>query len=520
LRGLDPRAPDVHLHWHRRDLRAVDNCGLDAGSPDESVLPVFVFDDAVLSHAAPPRVRFVLDALADLRRTYRDLGGDLIVRRGDPSAVLPAVADRYGADRVTWCRDYSGLARERDDAVRAALDASGGRGDARSVGTLTVDAVHDAVHHPPGDITTSDGDHYSVFTYYGRKWADREKRAPVDPPAPDRLPTPGDDATEPIPDLAALGFDEPEADVPEGTRSAGRRRLREFCGASGPGDADAEATGEGHVAAEATGACRSESAGRPAVFDYAGDREVPAMDGTSRLSPHLKFGTLGVREVYDATRAAMARTPDDAAREGVEEFREQLAWREFYAQVLAANPETVVENHRDFSEPIEWRTDPEAIAAWKAGRTGYPIVDAGMRQLLAEAWMHNRVRMIVASFLTKDLLLDWREGYAWFRERLVDHDTANDVGGWQWAASTGTDAQPYFRIFNPTTQGERHDPDATYVRRYVPELEGVPAELIHDWPDLDEGQRRARAPDYPAPIVDHATRREDALDMFERARGE
>jgi len=216
----------------------------------------------------------------------------------------------------------------------------------------------------------------------------------------------------------------------------------------------------------------------------------------------------------------MAGADNEGAREAVEEFQSQLAWREFYTQVLRHNPEVVTENYKQYDNEIAWREDPEALQAWKDGETGYPIVDAGMRQLRAEAWMHNRVRMIVASFLTKDLLIDWREGYDWFRRKLVDHDTANDNGGWQWAASTGTDAQPYFRIFNPMTQGERYDPDAEYVREYVPELRGVDPDLIHGWHEASLTERRSAAPEYPDPIVDHGERREAALAMFERARGE
>jgi len=231
--------------------------------------------------------------------------------------------------------------------------------------------------------------------------------------------------------------------------------------------------------------------------------------------------------VYAATESAMAEAgardegvEGTPAQDSVETFQSQLAWREFYTQVLYFNPDVVTENYKEYEQPIEWREDPEELAAWKAGETGYPIVDAGMRQLRDEAWMHNRVRMIVASFLTKDLLQDWREGYAHFRELLADHDTANDNGGWQWAASTGTDAQPYFRIFNPTTQGERYDPDAEYIREYVPELRGVDADDIHDWPELSDEERAALAPDYPAPVVDHGERREQALAMYKRARGE
>jgi deoxyribodipyrimidine photo-lyase len=210
----------------------------------------------------------------------------------------------------------------------------------------------------------------------------------------------------------------------------------------------------------------------------------------------------------------------DEERESVAEFQSQLAWREFYTHVLFFNPEVVTENFKSYENEIEWRDDPDELQAWRDGETGYPIVDAGMRQLKREAYMHNRVRMIVASFLTKDLLCDWRHGYAHFREYLADHDTQNDNGGWQWAASTGTDAQPYFRIFNPMTQGERYDPDAEYIAEYVPELRGVDPSVVHSWHECSPLQRRNAAPDYPEPIVDHSERREAALAMFERARGE
>jgi len=275
--------------------------------------------------------------------------------------------------------------------------------------------------------------------------------------------------------------------VPDAGQSVARERLEAFC--AGP------------------------------IYAYAAERDYPARDGTSRLSAHLKFGTVGIRTVWAATEDALAAAAGDDERASVEEYQSQLAWREFYAHVLRFNPETVAENYVEYDRPIEWRNDPAELAAWKAGDTGYPIVDAGMCQLLEEAWMHNRVRMVVASFLTKDLLVDWREGYRHFRAHLADHDTANDVGGWQWAASTGTDAQPYFRIFNPTTQGARYDPDAAYIREYVPALRGVEPATIHAWPDLDDGERTAVAPDYPAPIVDHAERREAAIEAFRTARG-
>jgi deoxyribodipyrimidine photo-lyase len=482
----------VPLHWHRRDLRPADNVGLaeaaDAATPADPLLPLFVFDEAVLAHAGPPRVAFLLDALESLRSWYRERGGDLLLARGDPRDVVPRVAAQRDADLVTWNRDYSLIARDRDAAVRREL---ADRGIDRA-------SFEDAVCHAPGSILTSEGEHYSVFSYYWRKWRDRDAGEPPDPPAPELLAQAdgepfADVGTDPLPDLddlcvPDLGVSEPTADVHPGTRADGLDRLADFC--DGP------------------------------IYEYDDRRDDPAADATSRLSAHLSFGTLGPREVLAAVDAAAADAPDDDARQNVVEYRRQCCWREFYAQVLADNPEMPTEPLKEFPNAIEWRDDPEALQAWKDGETGYPIVDAGMRQLQDEAWMHNRLRMIVASFLTKDLLIDWREGLAWFRERLVDHDVANDAGGWQWAASVGVDAQPYFRVFNPMTQGERHDPDAEYIRRYVPELREVEPDVIHDWTECSPTQRQRTAPGYPAPIVDHAERREQAIAAFERARGD
>ncbi|MBX0294211.1 cryptochrome/photolyase family protein [Haloarcula nitratireducens] len=464
----------MRLHWHRRDLRAADNAGLARASADDPVVPAFVFDTAVLDHAAPPRVAFMLDALDGLRSWYRDRGSDLVVARGDPREVLPELAAEYGADVVTWGKDYSGLARERDADVRQALDAA----------DVAREAVQDAVLHEPGEITTNDGDPYSVFTYFGRKWSEREKDAPYDAPEREALADVEGDA---LPTLDELGFDEPEADVPP----AGTDRARDLLDSFLEDD----------------------------VYRYEERRDYPADDCTSRLSAHLKFGTIGIREVYEGTAEARSATEPGSDRDSsVEEFQSQLAWREFYAQVLFANPNVVTENYKEYETEIRWNTDERGLRAWKDGETGYPIVDAGMRQLREEAFVHNRLRMIVASFLTKDLLVDWREGYDWFREKLVDHDTGNDNGGWQWAASTGTDAQPYFRVFNPMTQGERYDPDAEYIKRYVPELRDAGAEIIHNWHEASPTQRENAAPDYPEPIVDHSQRREEAIEMFERAR--
>ena len=468
----------MHLHWHRRDLRVPDNRALAAAVASAPVTPVFVLDPTVLRHGSPPRIGFLLDCLRSLRADYREVGSELLLTRGEPAEVLPALATDLDADRIVWNRDHSGLARERDATVRRALAEA----------DIDHESFHDALLFEPGSITTNEGTHYRVFSYFWRKWRERAKRDPVEVDTT-ALVDPESDAhgAGERPTLHDLGVEEPDVTLPDAGTAAARKRLDAFV--DGP------------------------------IYRYADRRDVPADEGTSRLSPDLKWGTIGIREVYRATEGAMAAADGTDEEDSVEAFRSQLAWREFYAHVLAANPEVVTENFVNFAQPIEWRHDPDGLRAWKDGETGYPLVDAGMRQLRRDAWMHNRVRMVVASFLTKDLLIDWRAGYDWFRRRLIDHDTANDTGGWQWAASTGTDAQPYFRVFNPTTQCERFDPDGEYVREYVPELRDAPTDVIHDWPSLSDEERREHAPNYPEPIVDHAERREEAIETFERARG-
>jgi len=476
----------MRLHWHRRDLRVTDNPAL---SGDDRLLPVFVHDPTILAYGAPPVVSFLLDALDSLREQYRERGGELLLARGDPSVVLPDLAAACDADAVIWNRDYSGLASERDRAVAAAL-ADAGVSVERSDGTLL---------HEPESITTNDGSHYSVFSDFWREWHNREKATPVAAPVRGDVVDPRNSLDEEwfveasgaagsLPSLAELGFDEPEADVQPAGTDAAHDLLADF---------------------------REDT-----IYRYRDDHEYPARESTSRLSPHLKFGTVGVRTVWNATEDAAAAASDEDALESVEKFRRQLAWREFYAHILEARPDVVTENYREYPDEIQWRDDPDGLQAWKDGETGYPLVDAGMRQLRTEAWVHNRVRMVAASFLTKDLLIDWREGYDWYRQKLVDHDTAHAAGGWQWAASTGTNAQPYFRILNPATQCEKYDPEGEYVREHVPELRDAPTDAIHEWPTLDAEERAAIAPDYPAPIVDHGERRERAIAAFEAARGD
>ncbi|PCR92654.1 cryptochrome/photolyase family protein [Natrinema ejinorense] len=478
----------MRLHWHRRDLRVTDNPAL-AG--DDRLLPVFVHDPAILAYGAPPVVSFLLGALDSLREQYRERGGELLLARGDPRTVLSDLAEACDADAVTWNRDYSGLASERDRAVAAALADAGVSVDVERFGGTLL--------HEPETITTADESHYSVFSDFLQEWRNQEKTAPVAAPVRGDVVDPRDSLDEewldeasgaagPLPSLAELGFDDPNADVQPAGTDVAHDLLADF---------------------------REDT-----IYRYGDDREYPARESTSRLSPHLKFGTVGIRAVWKATEDAAATAGDGYARESVETFQRRLAWREFYAHVLDARPDVVIENYREYPNEIQWRDDLGGLRAWKDGETGYPLVDAGMRQLRDEAWVHNRVRMVAASFLTKDLLIDWREGYDWYRRKLADHDTAHAAGGWQWAASTGTNAQPYFRFLSPVTQSKEYDPDGEYVREHVPELRDAPTDAIHEWPILDDEKRAVIAPDYTEPIVDYGEHYERAIEAFEAARGD
>jgi deoxyribodipyrimidine photo-lyase len=460
------------IHWFRNDLRLRDNTALaEACARADALLPAFVLDERLLASRAmgAPRVRFLLDCLARLAAELEARGHRLVVRRGDPARVLATLARESGASLVSWNRDTTPYAVRRDARVRAALERLGAR---------CVEATDRVVFAGP-EVRTRAGGAYAVFTPYRRAWRARLAEDPRRPRPAAKLPRPAPRvAGEALPSARALGFGGDAAELPTGGEAAALRRLGTFL--SG------------------------------AVEGYAEDRDRPAVDGTSRLSAHLRFGTLSPRECVHAALEAAAAEPRLAR--GAEKWLDELVWREFYAALLEREPRVLREPQRREYAAIAWDEDPEALAAWQEGRTGFPIVDAGMRQLRATGWMHNRVRMIAASFLVKDLLLDWRAGERWFLQRLVDGDPASNDGGWQWCASTGSDAAPYFRIFNPTAQGERFDAGGAYVRRFVPELRGVPDRFVH---------RPAQAPrpprGYPAPIVDHGERRELALERYREA---
>ena len=492
-----------YIHWFRRDLRLRDNPALLAALRASAgrVVPVFVLDDAILRapDTAAARVVFLLDSLRALDQALRDRGSRLIVRRGPPAQRLSELAEQAGAAGLCFNRDYTPFARDRDQAVHAAMAARG----------VEVRSFKDAVVVEAGELLTKAGTPYTVYTPYRRQW---RARVEADGPPPDeRLPAfalvPGQIESLAIPSAGELGFTTSQT-IPPGGEQAGLARLA---------------------------ARRGEA--RPGIGDYQTAREHPAIDGTSRLSPYLRFGCVApiacLRMALSLIADCRLQTADHEnassptiydLQSAIETWIGELAWRDFYYQILAHFPHVLGGAFRRSYDSLEWENDQRLFEAWRTGQTGYPIVDAAMRQLNAEAWMHNRARMIVASFLAKDLLIDWRQGERYFMQQLVDGDHASNNGGWQWAAGTGTDAQPYFRIFNPTSQGQKFDARGDYVRRYVPELAGVPERHIHaPWSLPAAEQRRLGVVigrDYPEPVVDHAARRAQALALYRRARAQ
>ena len=467
------------LWWARRDLRLKDNQALaGALAHADQVIPVFVLDPVLLGapDAGEKRVAFLFGGLRALDAELRARGSRLIVRRGDPADELADLLAESGADAVFAEEDVWPYAQRRD---------------ARVADVLPLHLVEGLTVHPAGAVLKTDGAPYMVFTPFSRRWKDLplpDESAIL--PAPAQIFTPSGISSLPIPEEPALPSSVP---FPPGEAEA-RRRLAAFT------------NGED----------------KP-MYRYAGMRDRMDVDGTSRLSPYLRFGMISARQAVVAARMALESAPQSETRRGAETWLNELIWREFYQAILYHFPGVLNRSFRANLQAIRWENDEAAFAAWRKGRTGYPVVDAAMRQLARTGWMHNRARMVVASFLVKDLLIDWRWGERQFMLHLVDGDPASNNGGWQWTAGTGTDAAPYFRIFNPVLQGKKHDPDGSYVRRWVPELAGVPDRFIHEpWKMPDDVQEECGCTigrEYPAPIVNHAWARERTLAAYSRARG-
>ncbi len=457
------------LVWFRRDLRDHDHAALSAAlAGAQQVYCAFVFDTEILD-ALPSRrdrrVHFIRESLLELDAALRKKGGGLIVRHGKAGEEIPALARELGVSAVFSNRDYEPAAKQRDVAVARALEADG-----IEFHTFKDQAIFDG-----DEVLTQAGKPFSVFTPYKNAWL---KRLTVADSAV--WPCTGQLASSDlssVPTLTEIGFETTDlAEVGIQPGMAGARALwDEF------------------------------RDGR--ITRYGALRDFPAVKGVSYLSVHLRFGTISIRELVRAALAAEANV-----------WLSELIWRDFYFMILDRFPHVVGHAFKPDYDAIRWADWPEGFAAWCEGRTGYPLVDAAMRQLNFSGWMHNRLRMVVASFLTKDLGLDWRLGERYFAEQLNDFDLSANNGGWQWASSSGCDAQPYFRIFNPITQSEKFDPDGKFIRRYVPELAKVPNKYIHAPWLMGRIEQEAIGVvigrDYPGPIVDHAKAREETLARY------
>jgi deoxyribodipyrimidine photo-lyase len=466
------------IWWIRRDLRLSDSQALaGALKHADEVIPVFISDPKLLEspYVGAKRLAFLRAGLSELDSELRARGSRLILRQGNPRDELVTLQSESGAEVIFAEEDVSPYARRRDAYVAKVLPL-------QLVNGLTV--------HPVGAVLKADGTPYTVFTPFSRAW----KNLPVSQAdqvltAPRRISSPRGLSSQPIPAEPNLPEDVPFSPG----ETAALSRLSTFL--------DGE---------------------EPSVYGYSGGRDRLDLGGTSGLSPYLRFGMISARQVAMAALAAIEAAPNDQARKGAETWLNELIWREFYIAILYHFPRVRRNSFRVGYDRIQWANDEDAFLAWCEGRTGYPVVDAAMRQLAQTGWMHNRARMIVASFLVKDLLIDWRWGERWFMQHLVDGDPAANNGGWQWTAGTGTDAAPYFRIFNPVSQGRKYDPQGACVRRWLPELVRVPDRFIHQpWTMSLEEQQSAGCyigQDYPAPIVDHAWARQRTLDAFAQAR--
>ncbi len=462
------------LHWFRRDLRLTDNTALAAALEEhDEILPVYIVSEWQNEHAwcGAPRQEFLCGCLASLAKNIEAKGGRLIVRRGRAEVVLEALLRATGADAIYFNRDPDPFGRTVEERIAKMAAALG----------VKVHGHKDVAIHERDEVLTGGATPFRVFTPYAKAWTKLDKPTPGRVIA--KISTPSSIASDHLPTLATWGLVS-DAHIIQPGETAARQRLHHFL--DGP------------------------------IFDYGATRNVPLGGANSRLSQDLRYGTLSIREVYAKCAALALAEPKHARSIGI--YVNELIWREFYMQVLWHWPEVLdhelQEHYRDLKWRDHWRpeTQPgsEAFQRWCAGQTGFPIVDAGMRELNATGYMHNRVRMITAMFLTKDLHIWWMHGESWFMRRLVDGEIASNNGGWQWSSSTGTDAAPYFRIQNPWSQTARFDPAGDYIKKWIPELRDVRAE------DLCQPHTTPLAKGYPLPMVDHHHERDVALEMFRR----
>ncbi len=466
----------IALHWFRRDLRVSDNTALsEAARRAELIVPVFILEDAFRTgpDVGAARLTFLLQSLEVLRKNLRALGYPFVIRHGRSEVELLKLCRELGAEAVFCNKRYEPYGQARDSRIFNTLNAAG----------IGFEVFKDAVIWEERDVLTKAGNPFTVFTPYSKAW---KAKLPTAAPRPKLMA-----ARKPFPKIAS---DPLPADSAELGHPLTHKLLQ------APGEEAAQKSFLRFIVKN--------------VFGYAEQRNFPAVDGTSQLSTHLRCGNIGIRSIFKTLNELRpGSTP--AQHKSLDTFASELIWREFYLQVLSNFPHVMRGNFRPEYDGLEWSDNREHFQAWCAGMTGYPIVDAAMRCLNATGWMHNRLRMIVAMFLTKDLLIHWQWGERYFMQKLVDGDMAANNGGWQWSAGTGTDAAPYFRIFNPVSQGERFDPAGAFVRQWLPELSALPNSVIHQpWEDGET----LRGTKYPARIVLHAEQRAKCLAMFKKVK--
>ncbi len=467
------------LFWFRRDLRLDDNISLhEAIATGHPVIPVYVIDPRISKSErySPARMAFLLSAMQSVDKRLQQFHTKLLVRHGTPENIIPNLANKVNAQALYFNADYTPFAIKRDSEIQSAL-------------SIEVKSFDDALLIPPNGVLKDDGNPYVVFTPFKRKWNEKTK-----------------------PMISTIEFSSQQFyDV---------RNLKND-GIPSHADLEISTTIPIPPTDEAYAQERLSNYVQSGINNYATARNYLPIDpfndnrpsGSSYLSHYLRLGILSPRQAYWAARGKYANIEAKSIRESIETWVSELTWREFYMHIMAQFPHVNHSNFRDTYNALEWRTDGDELQAWKDGMTGYPIIDAPMRQLKAIGWMPNRARMIVASFLTKDLLIHWQEGEKHFMQYLLDGDPSANNGGWQWAAGTGTDAQPYFRIFNPTSQSKKFDPEGTYIRHWIPELKDIPNKYIHEPWKMDE-----QPAGYPKPIVDHKFARERTLDAFKQAK--